>query len=52
MKTAELAKLNLLSLELESTAISRLIGMKRKGSVLIIDIGGRMTSISVLNEGN
>lgn len=51
MKTAELAKLNLLSLELESTAVSRLIGMKEKGSVLIIDIGGRMTSISVLNEG-
>jgi len=51
IKTAELANLNLKNLELEATAICRLFGLKEKKPILIIDIGGRVTSLMIMDEG-
>jgi len=52
VKTAELAKINLKGLELETMAMSRLFGLKEKNPAVILDIGGRTTSISVIDNGN
>ncbi|MGC8651130.1 MAG: type IV pilus assembly protein PilM [Minisyncoccia bacterium] len=52
VKTAELAKISLKGLEIETMAISRLFGMKEKNPAVILDIGGRTTSISVMDNGN
>ncbi len=51
VRTAELAKLDLKGLEVESIAVSHLFGIKEKNPVVIVDIGGRATSISVLDQG-
>ncbi|MGE4554666.1 MAG: type IV pilus assembly protein PilM [Candidatus Paceibacterota bacterium] len=51
IKTAELAKLTLKSLELEATAVCRLFGLKEKNPVLIIDIGGRVSSLMIMDGG-
>lgn len=51
VKTAELAKLNLKGLELETMAISRLLGTKEKNPAIIVDIGARTTSISIIDKG-
>ena len=51
VKTAELVKLNLKGLELETVATARLLGVKEKNPAVIVDIGGRTTSISVIDNG-
>ncbi|MGB9681057.1 MAG: type IV pilus assembly protein PilM [Minisyncoccia bacterium] len=51
IKTAELAKLELKNLELEATAVCYLFGKKEKNPVLIIDLGGRVTSFSIMDNG-
>lgn len=51
VKTAELSKINLKGLELETMAIARLFGLKEKQPAAIIDIGGRTTSISIIDNG-
>ncbi|NCO25259.1 type IV pilus assembly protein PilM [Candidatus Parcubacteria bacterium] len=52
VKTAALAKLNLRGLELETVAIARLLGIKEKSPAIVVDIGGRTTSISVIDKGS
>lgn len=52
IRIAKLAKLNLSGLELETVAIARLLGIKEKSPAIIVDIGGRTTSISVIDRGN
>jgi type IV pilus assembly protein PilM len=49
--SAELAKINLKGLELETVAIARLLGKKEKGVVALVDIGGRSTSINIMENG-
>ncbi len=49
--SAELAKINLKGLELETVAIARLLGKKEKGAVALVDIGGRSTSINIMDNG-
>lgn len=51
VKSAELAKINLKGLELETVAIARLLGKKEKGAVALVDIGGRSTSINIMDKG-
>lgn len=52
VKVAQLAKLDLRGLELESVAVARLLGLKEKIPAILVDIGGRSTSISVIDNGN
>ena len=49
--SAELAKINLKGLELETVAIARLLGKKEKGTIALVDIGGRSTSINIMDKG-
>ncbi len=49
--SAELAKINLRGLELETMATARLLGKKEKSPVALVDIGGRSTSISIMDKG-
>lgn len=49
--SAELAKINLKGLELENVAMARLLGKKEKGAVALVDIGGRSTSVSIMDRG-
>jgi len=51
VQSAELAKINLKGLELETVAIARLLGKKEKGTVALVDIGGRSTSINIMDKG-
>lgn len=51
VKTAELAKLNLKGLELENVALAHLFSKKEKVPFVLVDIGGRATSISVIDNG-
>lgn len=51
VQSAELAKINLKGLELETVAIARLLGKKEKGVVALVDIGGRSTSINIMENG-
>lgn len=51
VKVATLAKLNLRELELETVAVARLFGKKEQEPIAIVDIGGRTTSISVVDQG-
>lgn len=51
VQSAELAKINLKGLELETVAIARLLGKKEKGVVAFVDIGGRSTSINIMENG-
>ena len=51
VKTAELAKLDLKGLELETVATARLLGIKEKSPAIVVDIGGRTTSISIIDNG-
>jgi len=51
VQSAELAKINLKGLELETVAIARLLGKKEKGVVALVDIGGRTTSINIMEKG-
>lgn len=51
VKTAQLAKLNLNSIELESISSARLFSQVVKESYMIIDIGGRLTSFSIIENG-
>ena len=51
VQSAELAKINLKGLELETVAIARLLGKKEKGVVALVDIGGRSTSINIMDKG-
>ncbi|MDD3491653.1 MAG: type IV pilus assembly protein PilM [Candidatus Pacebacteria bacterium] len=52
IRSAELAKIRLKGLELENVAVSRLLGKKEKGALALIDIGGRNTSINIVDKGN
>jgi len=52
IRIAKLAKLNLKGLELETMATARLLGTKEKSPAIVVDIGGRTTSISVIDRGN
>ncbi|MDD5760754.1 MAG: type IV pilus assembly protein PilM [Candidatus Pacebacteria bacterium] len=52
VRSAELAKINLKGLELESVAVARLFGKKEKGVIAIVDIGGRSTCISIMDKGS
>jgi type IV pilus assembly protein PilM len=52
IRIAKLAKLNLKGLELETVATARLLGTKEKSPAIVVDIGGRTTSISVIDRGN
>lgn len=49
--SAELAKINLRGLELETMAAARLLGKKEKSPAALVDIGGRSTSISIMDKG-
>ena len=51
VEIATLAKLNLRELELETVAVARLLGKKEKAPVALVDIGGRTTSISIIDQG-
>lgn len=51
IKTAELAKLQLKNLEIEATAVCNLFGKVEKKTVLVIDIGGRVTSLFIMDGG-
>jgi len=51
VRTAQMAKINLKGLELETLAIARLFGKKEKGTMAIVDIGGRTTSLSIVDKG-
>ncbi len=50
VKTAQLAKLNLNSIELESISSARIFSTVLKGIYMIIDMGGRLTSFSVVEN--
>jgi len=50
MHSAELAKINLKGLELETVAVARLLGKKEKGTIALVDIGGRSTSINIIDK--
>ncbi|NMB92537.1 MAG: type IV pilus assembly protein PilM [Parcubacteria group bacterium] len=52
VKTAELSKLTLKGLELETVAVARLLGIKEKNPAAVVDIGGRTTSISIIDNGS
>ncbi|MGC8851721.1 MAG: type IV pilus assembly protein PilM [Minisyncoccia bacterium] len=52
VKVAQLAKLDLKGLELESVAVARLFGLKEKEPIALVDIGGRSTSISIIDNGS
>lgn len=51
IKIAELTKLNLKGLELENVALAHLFSKKEKAPFVLVDIGGRATSISVIDNG-
>lgn len=51
IRSAELAKIDLKGLELENVAVARLFGKKEKGTFALVDIGGRNTSISIIDKG-
>ncbi|MGC8880968.1 MAG: type IV pilus assembly protein PilM [Minisyncoccia bacterium] len=51
VKTAELAKLNLKGIELENVALAHMFSIKEKLPFILVDIGGRATSISVIDNG-
>ncbi|HPC31271.1 MAG TPA: type IV pilus assembly protein PilM [Candidatus Paceibacterota bacterium] len=51
VKTAELSKLNLKGLELENIALAHLFSKKEKNPFVLVDIGGRASSISVIDNG-
>ncbi len=51
VQSAELAKIDLKGLELETVAIARLLGKKEKGVIALVDIGGRTTSINIMENG-
>ncbi len=51
VQSAELAKINLKGLELETVAVARLLGKKETGVVALVDIGGRSTSINIMDKG-
>ncbi len=50
-KTAELSKLNLKGLELENIALAHLFSKKENAPFVLVDIGGRASSISVIDNG-
>jgi type IV pilus assembly protein PilM len=50
--SAELAKISLKGLELENVAVARLFGKKEKNVAALVDIGGRSTSISIMDKGS
>jgi len=50
--SAELAKIVLKGLELENVAIARLFGKKEKKAIALVDIGGRSTSINIIDKGS
>lgn len=49
--SAELAKIDLKGLELETVAVARLLGKKENGATALVDIGGRSTSINIMDKG-
>ena len=51
VQSAKLAKINLKGLELETVAVARLLGKKEKSVVALVDIGGRSTSINIMDKG-
>jgi len=51
VKTAELAKINLKGLELENVSLAHLFSKKFQEPFVLVDIGGRATSISVIDKG-
>ncbi len=52
IKTANLAKLDIKEMELETVAVANLFGKKEKSPVALVDIGGRTTSISIMDKGS
>ncbi len=50
-KTAELSKLNLKGLELENISLAHLFSKKENTPFVLVDIGGRASSISVIDDG-
>ncbi len=50
-KTAELSKLNLKGLELENISLAHLYSKKENAPFVLVDIGGRASSISVIDDG-
>ncbi len=52
VKITEMAQVNLQQLELESIAVARLFGRKEKGTFAVVDIGGRTTSINIVDQGS
>lgn len=50
-KTAELSKLNLKGLELENISLAHLFSKKENAPFVLVDIGGRASSISVIDDG-
>lgn len=51
IRSAELARINLKGLELENVAVARLFGKQEKSPAVLVDIGGRSTSISIMDKG-
>jgi type IV pilus assembly protein PilM len=51
VKTAQLAKLNLNSIELESISSTRIFSKAVKESYMVVDMGGRLTSFSMVENG-
>lgn len=51
VKTAQLTKLNLKGLELENVALAHMFSKRENVPFVLVDIGGRATSISVIDEG-
>jgi type IV pilus assembly protein PilM len=51
VKTAQLAKLNLNSIELESISAARIFSSVVKEPYMIVDIGGRLTSFALVEKG-
>jgi len=52
VKTAELAKINLKGLELENVSLAHLFSKKFQEPFVLVDIGGRVTSVSVVDQGS
>lgn len=50
-KTAELSRLNLKGLELENISLAHLFSKKENAPFVLVDIGGRASSISVIDDG-
>lgn len=51
VKTAELTRINLKGLELENVSLAHMFSKKEKAPFVLVDIGGRATSISVIDNG-